>query len=185
MATDILRQTEVKMKKANEALKNELASIRTGRASPSLVEHLRVEYAGTPLPLNQLASISAPEPRQLVIQPWDRNTIHDIEKAILKSELSLTPISDGTIVRINIPLLTEERRQDLIKVVRRRVEERKVTIRNLRRDALDELKKLEKNKQISQDELRRATDQLQKITDSASTGTDQIGREKETELAEI
>ena len=185
MIIDILRQAEQRMKKTVEALKMELASIRTGHATPALVEHLKVEYAGVPTPLNQLAGISAPEARLLVIQPWDRSCISNIEKAMLKSDLGLTPVSDGTLIRINIPPLTEERRQELTKVVRKRVEERKIAIRNLRRDAIEDLKKLEKNKEISQDELRRAQDQLQKLTDSFIAGTEQVGRDKEAELAEV
>lgn len=168
-----------------EALKIELASIRTGRATPALVEHLKVDYAGVPTPLNQLAGISAPEARLLVIQPWDRSSIDSIAKAILKSDLGLTPISDRALIRINIPALTEERRQELMKAVRKRVEERKIAIRNLRRDAIEDLKRLEKNKEISQDELRRAQDQLQKLTDSFIAGTEQVGRDKEAELAEV
>lgn len=185
MAIDILRQTEQRMKKTVEALKIELASIRTGRATPALVEHLKVDYAGVPTPLNQLAGISAPEARLLVIQPWDRSSIDSIAKAILKSDLGLTPISDRALIRINIPALTEERRQELMKAVRKRVEERKIAIRNLRRDAIEDLKRLEKNKEISQDELRRAQDQLQKLTDSFIAGTEQVGRDKEAELAEV
>ncbi len=185
MIIDVLRTAEQKMKKTIEALRIELASIRTGRAAPALVEHLRVEYAGVPTALNQIAGISAPEARLLVIQPWDRSCVHDIEKAILKSDLGLTPVSDGTLIRINIPPLTEERRQDLMKVVRKRVEEKKIALRNLRRDAVEDLKKLEKNKEISQDELKRALDQLQKLTDSCTVNTEQVGRDKEAELAEV
>ena len=185
MIIDILRNTEQKMKKTIEALKMELASVRTGRAAPVLVEHLKVEYAGVPTALDQIAGISAPEARLLVIQPWDRSCVHDVEKAILKSDLGLTPISDGTLIRINIPPLTEERRQELMKVVRKRVEEKKIALRNLRRDAIEDLKKLEKNKEISQDELKRALDQLQKLTDSCTAGTEQVGRGKEAELAEV
>ena len=168
-----------------EALKRELATIRTGHATPALIEHIKVEYAGVLTPLNQIAGISAPGARLLVIQPWDRGCVHSIEKAILKSDLGLTPTSDGNIIRLNIPPLTEERRQELIRVVRRRVEEGKITIRNLRREAMDELKGLEKNKDISQDELKRALDQLQKLTDSFIADTEQIGRDKEAELIEV
>jgi len=163
----------------------ELATIRTGHATPALIEHIKVEYVGVPTPLNQIAGISAPEVRLLVIQPWDQSCIHDIEKAILKSDLGLNPTNDGHLIRINIPPLTEERRQELIKVVRKRVEERRIAIRNLRREAMEELKQLEKNKDISQDEHKRALDQLQKLTDSFIAQTDDIGRDKETELAEV
>jgi ribosome recycling factor len=185
MISRVLWNIEEKMGKSVEGLKMELATIRTGRATPSLIEHVKVEYAGVPTPLNQIAGISAPEVRLLVIQPWDRGCIHDIEKAILKSELGLNPTSDGNLVRISIPPLTEERRQELVKVVRKRVEERRVAIRNLRREAMEELKQLEKNKDISQDEHKRALDQLQKLTDSFVVQTDQIGRDKETELVEV
>jgi len=173
------------MQKSIEALKRELATIRTGRATPALIEHIKVDYAGVPTPLNQIAGISASGARLLVIQPWDRGTIHSIEKAILKSDLGLNPTSDGNVIRINIPPLTEERRQELIKVVRRRVEERRVAIRNLRHEAMDELKGLEKNKDISQDEHKRALNQLQKLTDSFIADSEQIGRDKEVELMEL
>jgi len=163
----------------------ELATIRTGHATPALIEHIKVDYVGVPTPLNQIAGISAPEVRLLVIQPWDQSCIHDIEKAILKSDLGLNPTSDGHLIRIYIPPLTEERRQELIKVVRKRVEERRIAIRNLRREAMEELKQLEKSKDISQDEHKRALDQLQKLTDSFIAQADDIGRDKETELAEV
>jgi ribosome recycling factor len=185
MISRILWNIEEKMEKSAEGLKMELATIRTGHATPALIERIKVEYAGVPTPLNQIAGISAPEVRLLVIQPWDRGCIHDIEKAILKSDLGLNPTSDGNLIRINVPPLTEERRQELIKVVRKRVEERRIAIRNLRREAMEELKRLEKNKDISQDEDKRALDQLQKLTDSFIAQTDQIGRDKETELAEV
>jgi len=173
------------MQMSIEALKRELAAIRTGHAIPALIEHIKVEYAGALIPLNQIAGISAPEARLLVIQPWDPGSIHSIEKSILKSDLGLNPINDGRVIRLNIPLLTEERRQELIKVVRGRIEERRIAIRNLRREAMDELKGLEKNKDISQDEHKRALDQLQKLTDSFIADAEQIGQDKEVELAEV
>ena len=185
MVSRILFNIEEKMKISAEGLKRELATIRTGHATPALIERLKVEYAGVPTPLNQIAGIAAPEARLLVIQPWDRGNIPNIEKAILKSDLGLNPTNDGRIIRVNIPPLTEERRQELIKLVRSRVEERKIAIRNLRREAMDELKGLEKNKEISQDELKRTLDQLQKLTDSFIAETEQIGRDKETELIEV
>ena len=172
------------MQKTVEGLKKELGSIRTGRATPTLIEHIKVEYAGVPTPLNQIGSISAPEARLLIIQPWDKSCIRSIEKAILTSDLGLNPLSDGNVIRINIPLLSQERRQELIKVVRRRIEERKTIIRNLRREAMDELKKLQESKDISQDEHKRALNQLQKLTDSFIANTEQIGRDKEAELTE-
>ena len=173
------------MRTSVDVLKGELATIRTGHATPDLIQHIRVEYAGIQTPLNQLAGISAPEARLLIIQPWDRGSIHDIEKAILKSDLGLNPVSDGNIIRLSIPPLTEERRKELIKVVRRRVEEGRIAIRNLRREAMNELKGFEKGKEISQDEHERALDQLQKLTDSFIANTEQIGGDKETELIEI
>jgi ribosome recycling factor len=185
MVSSTLQNIELKMEKSIEVLQVELGSIRTGRATPALVEHIKVEYAGVPTPLNQLAGIYAPEARLLVVQLWDRSSIRDVEKAILKSDLGLTPTSDGTLVRISIPPLTEERRQELTKAVRKRVEEGKVAIRNLRREAMEELRGLEKNKNISQDELKRALDQLQKLTDSFIADTERIGRDKEAQLTEV
>jgi ribosome recycling factor len=185
MASQVLWDINERMQKSVEALKRELAIIRTGHATPALVEHIKVEYAGVPTPLNQIAGIFAPEAKLLAIQPWDRGSIPSIEKAILKSDLGLNPSSDGNVIRLSIPPLTEERRRELIRIVRRRVEEGKVAIRNLRREAMDELKSLEKNKELSQDEHKRALDQLQKITDSLIADTEQIQRDKEAELAEV
>ncbi len=166
-------------------LKKDLAAVRTGRASPSLVEHIKVDYAGVPTPLNQVAGISVPEARLLVIQPWDKNATSGIERAILKSDLGLNPSVSGNIIRINIPPLSEERRQEMIRVVRKRVEERKVSVRNLRHEALNELKGLEKDKEISQDEHKRALNQLQMFTDSHITDIEKIGQDKEVELMEV
>jgi len=173
------------MRKTVDGLKKELATIRTGRATPAIVEHVRVEYAGVPTPLNQIAGISAPEASLLIIQPWDKGSIRSIEKAILTSDLGLNPVSDGNVLRISIPPLSEERRQELTKMVRRRVEERRIAIRNLRREAADELKDLEKNKGISEDEHKRILNQLQKLTDSFIADTEQIGQDKEAELMEV
>lgn len=185
MATTTLKSTEEKMQKTVEGLKKDLAGIRTGRATPSLIDHIKVDYADVPTPLNQIAGISTPEARLLVIQPWDKSSIRSIEKAIQSSDLGLTPINDGNVIRINIPPLSEERRQELVKVVRKRVEERKVIIRNLRHEAMDELKALEKNKEISQDESKRLLNQLQKLTDAIIAGIDQVGKDKENELAQV
>jgi len=185
MVSPILRNTEEKMRASVDGLKRELATIRTGHATPALIEHIKVEYAGVLTPLNQIAGISAPEARLLVIQPWDRTTIPNIEKAILKSDLGLNPAISGNIIRLNLPPLSEERRRELTKVVRKRVEERKIVIRNLRRDAMSELKGLERDSQISQDESKRALDQLQKLTDRFIADIDQIARGKETELMEV
>jgi len=185
MVSETLQGIEGKMQASVRIFREDLASIRTGHATPALVEHIKVEYVGVPTPLNQLAGISAPEAGLLVIQPWDKSSIGSIEKAILKSELGLNPANDGNIIRISIPPLSEERRQELIKVVHRRVEERKVTVRNLRHEAMNELKKLEQDKEISQDEHRRAQDQLQKLTDRFISDIEQIGKDKEEELIEV
>lgn len=173
------------MHKTAEGLKKDLATIRTGRASPNLLDNIKVDYAGVMTPINHLAGISVPEARLMVIQPWDKNSIRSIEKAIQTSDLGLNPLSDGKVIRINIPPLSEERRQELIKVVHKRVEERKVTLRNIRRDTMTELKELEKSKEISQDENKRALDQLQKVTDACIVTADKIGQEKEAELKQV
>jgi len=185
MVSQALWNIEEKMKAAAEGLKIELAGIRTGHASPALVEHLKVDYAGVPTPLNQIAAISAPEARLIVIQPWDRNSIPGIEKAILKSDLGLNPVTSGNLIRLNVPPLSEERRQELTRIVRKREEERKIAVRNLRHEAMGELKELEKNKEISQDEHKRALEQLQKLTDGFVTDIEQIARDKQAELMEV
>ena len=153
------------MIKAIEALRHELATVRTGRASPGLVEHLRVDYYGTPTSLNQLATITAPDARLIVIQPWDRSGLGAIEKAILKSDLGLNPTNDGTVIRLAIPPLTEERRRELARHVRKRVEESRVAVRNIRRDCHEHIRRLEHDHDISQDDLHRAETELQKLTD--------------------
>jgi ribosome recycling factor len=185
MASNVLSVVEKKMKAVSEGLRQELATIRTGRASPSLVEHLKIDYAGVPTPLNQIAGISAPEARLLVIQPWDPSCMHNIEQAILKSDLGLNPINDGRLIRLNIPSLNEERRQELTKIVHKRLEERRVAVRNLRRDALEDIKKEEKSKLISQDESRRLQEQLQKMTDTFILVAEKIAQEKEKELMQF
>lgn len=185
MINDILRNAEEKMHASADVLTQELLTIRTGHASTGLVEHLKVDYAGVPTPLNQLASITAPEARLLVIQPWDKTSLHNIEKAILKSDLGLNPSNDGNLIRLVIPPLNEERRQDLIKIVKKRVEECKVAIRNVRHEAVNKLRDLEKNKELSQDDNKRAQTQLQKITDSLITEADRIGNDKESELTKV
>jgi ribosome recycling factor len=185
MVNEALKSIEEKMKVSIKAFRSDLATIRTGHASPALVEHIRVEYAGVPMPLNQLAGISAPEAGLLVIQPWDKSSLREIEKAISKSELGLNPTNDGNIIRIAIPPLSEERRQELIKIVHRRTEERRIVIRNLRHEALNEIKKLEKDKAASQDELKRAQDQLQKLTDFNILEAEKLAKAKEQELMEV
>ena len=168
-----------------KVFREDLATIRTGHATPALVEHIKVDYAGVPTPINHMAGISAPEAGLLVIQPWDKSSIGNIQKAILKSELGLNPSSDGNLIRISIPPLSEERREELIKVVHKRVEERKISLRTLRHEALNEIKKLEKDKEISQDELKRAQEQLQNITDVHISEVEEIGSSKEEELREV
>lgn len=185
MASNTLGAIDKKMKAVSEGLKTELATIRTGRASPALIEHLKVDYAGILTPLNQIAGISAPEARLLVIQPWDPGSLHSIEQAILKSDLGLNPTNDGRLIRLNIPPLSEERRQEMIKIVHKRLEERRVAVRNLRREALEEIKKAEKNKEMSQDESRRIQEQLQKMTDSYVAIAEKIALEKEKELMTV
>jgi len=173
------------MNKAVDVLTHELSTIRTGRATPALVEHIKVDYHGVLTPLNQIAAISIPEAKMIVIQPWDRSSLREIEKGILKSDLGLNPTNDGNIIRIVIPALTEERRKELIKAVNKRLEETRVALRNVRRDGIENLKKSEKDKQISQDQLGRATEQIQNLIDSFTEKVNQIGREKEKEIMEI
>ncbi len=184
MLGDLLAETGTKMSDAIEALKHDLAGIRTGRASPALVERLQVPYYGTSTPLNQLATISTPEARLLVIQPWDKNAMSDIEKAILASDLGLNPNNDGSLIRLNIPPLTEERRRDLVKMARRRVEEAKVEVRNLRRDAVSDVRQFEQEKLFSQDEAKRGQDDLQDLTTSYIAQVDLAGGAKEKEIME-
>jgi len=185
MVTNTLLSVEEKMKATVAGLKKELATLRTGRASPALVDHIKVDYAGVPTPLNQLASISAPEARLLVIHPWDKSSVNEIGKAIMKSELGLNPTSDGNVIRIAIPQLSEERRQEMTKLVRKRAEERRVAIRNLRHEAMNRLKDMEKDKEISQDDQKRAQAQLQKLTDSYIAVVDVVARDKEAELMAV
>jgi len=184
MVSDELQKIEEKMRASVSGLRKELTTLRTGRATPALIEHIRVDYAGVPTPINQIAGISVPEASLLIIQPWDKSNIRDIEKAILKSELGFNPTNDGNIIRISIPPLSEERRQELIRVVRKRVEERKVAVRNLRHGVMNDLKTMEKNKEISEDEHKRALSQLQQLTDVHIAEIDQVGRDKEKELLE-
>ena len=185
MIDDVFNDAKDRMTKAVEALRRELATIRTGRAHPGLVEHLHVDYYGTPTALNQIASISVPEPRLIVIQPWDRQAMGTIEKAILKSDLSLTPTNDGTVIRLSIPQLTEERRRELAKVVHKKVEEGRVEVRNIRRDGHDELRRLQREKLISEDDQYRSQEKLQKLTDDFVQQIDRLGEEKEAELLAV
>ena len=185
MIDEVLEELRDRMQKSVDALQDDLRSIRTGRASPALVEKLLVEYYGTATPLNQMASIAAPEPRLLVIRPWDPSSLGDIERAILKSDIGLTPMNDGALIRLSIPRLTEERRRELVKVVSRRVEEGRIAVRNLRRDALQDLKEFEKEKMISEDDFYRGKDKVQELTDEFVEKIDEIGQHKEAEVMEI
>jgi ribosome recycling factor len=185
MIDDLLKETEARMKKAVEVLQGDLATIRTGRASPALIEKLRVDYYGTPTPLNQLAAISVPEPRLMIVRPYDPTSLSEIDRAILKSDLGLTPVNDGKLIRLPIPRLTEERRQELARVVGRRVEEARVAIRNCRRDALRDLREMEKEKLVSEDEHYRGREDMQKLTDKYVEQVDEVGRAKEEEVKEV
>ncbi len=185
MIDDALLDATERMEKAAEALRRDLATIRTGRASPALVEHLKVDYYGTPTPLNQLATISTPEARLIVVQPWDRGSIGAVEKAILKSDIGLNPSNDGTLIRLAIPQLTEERRRDIAKQVRKRVEDARVEVRNIRRDCHDHIRRLEHEHEISQDDMHRAETDLQKLTDDHVKEIDKVGHEKEEEVLAV
>jgi ribosome recycling factor len=185
MTDEIRRDADARMGRAIEALERDLAAIRTGRAATSLVERIPVEYYGTSTPLNQLASISVPEAHQIVIQPWDRSALGAIEKAIQKSEVGLVPNVDGTVVRLNIPALTEERRKDLVKLVHKRMEEARVEIRNHRREVADEIKKAERAGDITVDDERRELDVLQKVTDRWTAEVERVGKHKEQDILEV
>ena len=182
---EVLLEIDERMDRSVEALVRDLNTIRTGRANPSLVDTLMVDYYGAPTPLNQISSISVPEPRLLMIQPWDKQSIGSIEKSILTSDLGLVPNSDGTVIRIVIPPLTEERRRDLVRLVGKRVEEGNVAVRNIRRDGLETLRSMEKSKEISRDEMHRSQDDLQQITDSHTEKMQALASQKEAEVMEV
>jgi ribosome recycling factor len=185
MIESIYHETSESMDKSIDSLKNEFKRVRTGRASPSLLDGIRVDYYGTMTPLNQMASLSAPESRLIAIQPWDVSVIKDIEKAILKSDLGLTPSNDGKLIRISIPPLTEEGRKQLVKVIYKKSEEHRVAVRNIRRDSNDLLKGLKKDSEISEDDAFRAQDKVQKITDKYIKLIDDVCKEKEKEILEF
>lgn len=182
---ELINATASNMQKTVEIVKRELASLRAGRATPALLDRIMVDYYGTPTPVNQLATISAPEPRLLVIQPWDKTVMGEIEKAILKSDLGITPSSDGNVIRLAIPQLTQERRQELVRVIRKKAEEGRVAVRNIRRDANDQLKTKQKAGEITEDELRRGQDEVQKLTDKYIKEIDNLLAAKEKEVMEI
>lgn len=185
MIKDLLKEAETRMHAAIQSLDDDLSGIRTGRATPALVEKLSVEYYGAPTPLMQLASISVPEPRSLLIKPFDASSLKNIERAILISDLGLTPNNDGKQIRLNLPPLTEERRRDLVKVVHNRLEEGRIAVRNIRRDALNDLRDFEKEKLISEDDLKRGEEELQKITDRNIEEINKHGQRKEQEIMEV
>lgn len=185
MTDDIFGDAERRMQKAVESLKQDLSTIRTGRASSALVERISIDYYGAPTPINQLATISVPEARLLVIQPWDRKLLTDIEKAIQRSDLGINPNNDGQVIRLAIPPLNEERRREMVKAVHKKLDEHKVAIRNIRRDANDKLRDREKKKEISEDELKRSTERLQKLTDRFIDEMDKVAKTKELEILEV
>jgi ribosome recycling factor len=185
MIKETVKEAETRMKGALTVLEEDLAGIRTGRATPALVEKLHIDYYGIPTPLMQLASISVPEARSLMIKPFDPSTLKTIEKSILASELGITPNNDGKVIRLNLPPLNEERRRDLVKLVHTRLEESRVAVRNIRRDVIKDLREFEKEKMISEDDLKTGEEELQKLTDHIVTEIDAIGTKKEKEIMEV
>ncbi|MEW6725754.1 MAG: ribosome recycling factor [Bacillota bacterium] len=185
MMRELIQATEGNMQKTIEILKKDFASLRAGRATPALLDKIAVDYYGTPTPINQLASISVPEPRLLIIQPWDKSAIGAIERAILKSDLGITPANDGNVIRLTVPQLTQERRQELVKLIKKRAEEGRVAVRNLRRDVLEQLKAKQKNGEISEDDLKRSQDEVQKLTDRYIKEIDSLLAAKEKEIMEV
>lgn len=181
----ILQEVERKMGRSMDALQRELASLRTGRATPSLIENVAVDYYGSPTPLKQLATITAPDARAILVQPWDRQSLRDIEKSLMRSELGFNPSNDGSTITVPIPPLNQERRQELVRLLKRKIEEGKVSIRNVRRDGLESLRKLERDKAISQDQNRRSQEQLQKTTDARIKDIDQVAAAKEAEIMQV
>ena len=182
---EVLKDAGGRMTKAVEALQRDLTSLRTGRATPALLENVSVDYYGAPTPLVQLATISVPEARLITIQPWDRQSLKEIEKSLLKADLGFNPSNDGTIIRVQVPPLSQERRKDLVRVLKKKVEDGKLAVRNVRRDALERQRSMERNKVISQDENRRAQDQLQKTTDVHVNQMDRVLETKEAEIMEV
>ena len=182
---DVLKEVERKMDRAIDALRRELDTLRTGRATPSLVENLPVDYYGVPTPLKQIASISAPDARAIMVQPWDKQSLREIEKSLMKSDMGFNPSNDGNMITVPIPALNQERRQDMVRLLKRKLEEGKVSVRNVRREGLEHLRKLEKDKSISEDQNRRAQEQLQKATDGHTKIVEEVGAAKETEIMQV
>ena len=185
MSNPVLKEADQKMDKAIEAFRKELAHVRTGRASAALLDGVMVDYYGTSMPINQVASVSVPESRLLTVQPWDANILGELEKAILKSDLGLTPSNDGKIIRVSVPPLTEERRKELVKLVKKMAEDCRVAVRNVRRDAIEKLKAQKKAKEISEDDMFRQQDEVQKLTDNHVKEVEKILEEKEKEIMEF
>ena len=182
---EILVETERKMDNTVAALKRELGNLRTGRATPALIENVQVDYYGVATPLNQIASISAPDARAIMVQPWDKQALPEIEKSLMKSEMGFNPSNDGNTITVPIPPLTQERRQEMVRLLKRKLEDGKVSLRNVRRDGVETLRRLERDKTISQDENHRSQDQLQKATDAHVKTVDEVGRSKETEIMQV
>jgi len=182
---DILADTSARMDKSIDIFKRDLSTIRTGRASPALLENLIIDYYGVPTPLNQVASITAPEARMITVQPWDKGSLLNIERSLSQSELGLNPSNDGNLIRVPIPPLTQERRRDLVKLLKRKAEDGKIAVRNIRRDALEQLRGMERDKQISQDDNRRAQENLQKVTNKHISQTDETSSNKESEIMQV
>jgi len=182
---DILKGVDTMMDRAIDALNRELNTLRTGRATPALVENIPVDYYGTPTPLNQIASISVPDARAIMVQPWDKQALAEIEKSLMKSDMGFNPSNDGNMITVPIPALSQDRRKELVRLLKKKLEDGKVSIRNVRRDGQEILRKLEKDKLISQDENRRAQDQLQKTTDGHTKIVDQVGTAKEAEIMQV
>ncbi len=185
MIKEILKKQEERMQKSLDSLKKEFASLRAGRATPALLDKVMVDYYGTPTPVNQVAKVTVPEPRMIVIQPWEKTILHDIEKAIMKSDLGLNPNSDGTAIRLAIPQLTQERRQELVKTVNKKSEEAKVALRNIRRDGNEAVKKLEKSKEVPEDEAKKGQESMQKLVDKYIKLVDAARTTKEKEVMEV
>ena len=182
---DVLKEVDRKMDLAIDALRRELNSLRTGRATPALIENVSIDYYGVPTPLKQIASISAPDARAIMVQPWDKQSMREIEKSLMKSDMGFNPSNDGNMITVPIPPLNQERRQDMVRLLKRKLEEGKVSVRNVRREGLEHLRKLEKDKSISQDQNRRAQEQLQKATDGHTKTVDEVGAAKETEIMQV
>ncbi|NOY13632.1 MAG: ribosome recycling factor [Deltaproteobacteria bacterium] len=185
MIDEVMKEARTAMDRAVKALKKEMAKVRTGRATTTLLDDVRVDYYGVPTPLNQVATLAAPEPRLLTVQPWEKNLISEVEKALFKADLGLTPSSDGQLIRLPVPALTEERRKEMVKIIKRMSEEAKISVRNARRDANETLKMLEKEKEITEDDLKRSEKEVQHVTDEFVAMIDSVVQNKEAEVMEV